>query len=884
MLKREAIQKFLATTNSPIAQLYDPSMEVQVNVAKDNGVHHRGEYKGKSWRGWRDQRTGEIWKNFRIPWNADHIPEYVDSKMTWDLLSHVEGIGMTGWDWENKVSKWVGYDFDSITNHKEGLDDSVLDQLIAKTGEIPWVTLLRSTSGKGIHLYLFFDKPFPTNNHTEHSALARSMLSMLTVETGFNFKSTVDCVGSVLWCYHRKQEGTNGLTYIKTGDPFPIEKIPKNWAEHIPVVNRKMKKTHSNNKGLETLASAMRSYALDDQHQEILQWFSKSSERDWWWNTDYNMLVCHTLDLKKCHTELRLKGIFETATSGSSSQNCFAFPSRSGSFVVRRHGKNVNEAQTWIKEDTGWTKCTFNSEPTFHDACVSQGGLENAKGEYVFNNCGSVTFVLSLLDIKFEYPDRFEHRRCSLKKKGSKIVIQVERDNDDPRPAGFLNEKKYWVKVVSHHEESEEVPSNDNLIRHVVSQGSDAGWYIKINDAWVFHPKTNVVSVLVAQMVGFKRNEIEQMMGKSILDPWSLVNHPFQDEYMGDRKWNKDAAQLAFRPVQGKTETWWSLFEHLGSGLDEAVESNEWCKMYNIGNGAEYLFIWLVSMIQRPLEPLPYLFLFGEQKNGKSTLHEAVTMLFKNGHGVVRADKALGDKSGFNAELANAVLCVVEETDLGRNKSAANKMKDWVTGKTISIRGMFKNAYDIRNSTHWIQCANYANYIPLFRGDTRITVVEVGPLEREVPKKLFMEMLEAEAPALMYEVLNYDLPEPESRLGIPCLESSIKDDIMINNYNLLERFLKERTKVAMGHLCYFDDLYQHFRMWLAQTVPTGSAEWTKRETSLHFPRTNILVKAVIGSDNKTAIGNLSLDLEAEDKDVQYVVNEKRRLSLVPRKD
>ena len=115
---------------------------------------------------------------------------------------------MTGWNFKQLQSEWVGYDFDSIVGHEEGLSDERLEELERKAAQIPWVTLLRSTGGKGIHLYLFFDKPFPTHNHTEHAAIARSLLSVLTVEIGFNFTTSVDTCGSILWCYHRRMAWT----------------------------------------------------------------------------------------------------------------------------------------------------------------------------------------------------------------------------------------------------------------------------------------------------------------------------------------------------------------------------------------------------------------------------------------------------------------------------------------------------------------------------------------------------------------------------------------------------------------------------------------------------------------------------------------------------
>ena len=111
--KSVAIANFLSASSTPeFSSLYNYGMEVQVNVAQDRGDRIEGEFKGKKWNGWTDGVSS--WKSFRIPWDAKGNPNYTDSVMSWDLAQHVEAIGMTGWDWINKTSKWVAFDFDSI--------------------------------------------------------------------------------------------------------------------------------------------------------------------------------------------------------------------------------------------------------------------------------------------------------------------------------------------------------------------------------------------------------------------------------------------------------------------------------------------------------------------------------------------------------------------------------------------------------------------------------------------------------------------------------------------------------------------------------------------------------------------------------------------------
>ena len=117
--KTEAIKNILLNLTHPdLAALYNFNMECQVNVAQDGGERIEGEFKGKRWHGWTDSFT--TWKSFRIPWNAAHEPSFEDSPLKFSLEKHAEGIGMTGWDWKNRESKWVAFDFDSIVATRKG--------------------------------------------------------------------------------------------------------------------------------------------------------------------------------------------------------------------------------------------------------------------------------------------------------------------------------------------------------------------------------------------------------------------------------------------------------------------------------------------------------------------------------------------------------------------------------------------------------------------------------------------------------------------------------------------------------------------------------------------------------------------------------------------
>ena len=784
MLKTVAIQNFVKLYVQPHLQLYTPEMEVQVNVAQGTGQ------KNRVGRGSFFYSDGiETWKPFRIPYGANTEPQYMDTQLKFNLEQHIEGIGLTGWNWQKKQSHWFGYDIDSIINHKMGLSEKDLDQLILKITEVPYITSIKSTSGKGVHLYIHLDEPVSTATHTEHAAIARSLLSVLSIDACYNFANSIDVCGMVLWIWHKRAE-TNQQAFklIKEGKCFPKQRIPENWKLHLDVITGKNKRTkYSDNSSFQLMASSTRSSPLDTQHQILLNWFKNNAQKTWWWDNDHSMLVCHTLDLKKAHKILNFKGVFYTNSSGSSEQNCYAFPSEEGSWVIRRHSRGVKEHSSWTIDPSGWTRCNFNCMSDLGTCVRANEGLENASGDFVFNEIHDglqaledlgVTEISELLKGNPVYESILKKRSLTIRqKKDNKLILMFERlkdidENIDIK--GFVKNKRgdRWERVLVIPTIKKVFNAPDHLIRHLIAYGTEVGWYIYTKKGWIAQQRCNVITVLESQTHSFSRKDIEVIMSKAVLDPWELVNIPFAEEYPGNRQWNMDAASFTCEPREGTHDTWDTILTHLGKNINDAVKANKWCENNEIITGKDYLFYWIANMFQRPEEPLPYLFFVGVENCGKSTLHEALGLLIRRGY--VRADNALNSNSGFNAEVANAVLCVVEETDLSKNPNALNRIKDWVTGRRISIRALFKNAYDIVNTSHWIQCANFVSYCPILPGDTRIVAINVDLPKKDIPKKDLFNALDKEKKSFLHACLKIHLPYPEGRLSLPCITTTHK--------------------------------------------------------------------------------------------------------------
>ena len=215
--------------------------------------------------------------------------------------------------------------------------------------------------------------------------------------------------------------------------------------------------------------------------------------------------------------------------------------------------------------------------------------------------------------------------RLSIHKDG-RLKVEVDRDerDDGGEMKGWLPEKKTWMKffnVRSATPVETEVHNYDDLIRHLVTEadGLDytTGWTLQSDEVWRLKKQHDVKTFLRGSH-GRSGKEVDQIVGSSIAKPWTVVCKPFQPEFMGDRMWNRNAAQLRFQPSDRTGDlhypSWMKILEHIGSGLDDAVKAHDWCQRMGILKGADYLKCWMASMFQKPDQPLPYIFLYSEEQ------------------------------------------------------------------------------------------------------------------------------------------------------------------------------------------------------------------------------------------------------------------------------
>ena len=452
MLKTEAISTFLRNcTLKDLAELYHPGMEVQVNVSSEGGEPTGNEYRGKKLQEWSD--GFETWKHFRIPHNAKTNPEYEDHHLTWNLAEHAEYIGMTGWDWENKCSRWVAFDFDEISGHsdkhRKTLTSEELDEVKKKAASLDWVTVRRSTRGGGLHLYVFINPSFPgIQNHTEHAALGRAILGKMSAMTGFDFQAKVDVCGGNMWVWSRHMHPEFGYALVKEGRPLRPDEIPINWRDHLSVVKGARVRTRPMFVGersadeFDEMTGQWYQIKLDEQHLALIHYLDQKRAQAWF-DQDHWVLVAHTYDLKQAHNDLGMRGIFETvATGGSGAEgggdhNCFCRPLPDGVWVVRRYGEGAEEAATWSR-DGGYTKCFLNAAPDLHTVARMYGGAESDSRGYSFEMAQNAVEAANILGVEVDLPDWAEEREAVLKKgKKGKLVFEFKKETTDQFMKGW---------------------------------------------------------------------------------------------------------------------------------------------------------------------------------------------------------------------------------------------------------------------------------------------------------------------------------------------------------------------------------------------------------------------------------------------------------------
>jgi len=891
----EVVRRFLATQQAklPGADLierylrYGPeNLETQVIVAPDGGDPVEGRRNT-----WTDGTCN--WYHIRIPKNANDKPEWDDYELRWAPEEHADAMGSTGWDWKTLRSRWVGYDFDEITGHAKGVgvNTEELERIKEVAQSLPYVEVRKSTGGKGLHLYVLFDEEgVPTATHTEHAALARCILGMMTAEVGFDFASAIDACGHNMWIWRRDITDENqGLKLLKPATKaLGVDDLPSNWRDHIAVVTRRANKirlkgvTDAHIDPFDELTSARRLIPLDEKHKAIIEALMETGFSTVW-ISDHHLLQAHTQALAKLvndaptRAKLELIGHFQTNSPGKDpgNPNCFLFPMDGGGWRVYRFSPGVVEAETWVQDGAGWTTCFFNRLPDVDTACRAYNGLRTeGKQHFTFPTGHDAIKAAEALGQKLDIPLELRDRTVEIRVNNGYLTIylqKIKKDDENRDMKGWIEKRSHWIRDLDKRivaDDSSDLGEADydsflRSLRSPAGEVSGSGWMFQSAQGdWSLSASGMVKMIL--QGKGQPKQEAEIIMGKCAVNPWKTICQPFQDEYPGGRQWNQGAPQLRYTPAPlGDTPPehphWDLILNHVGSELTSSLKKNAWAQRYGIATGAQYLQLWVAALFQNPFNRSPYIFLHGNENSGKSIFYECIQLLMTKG--VVNAGRALTTTGDFNGELIGAVLCYIEEIDLSHHKVALPRIKDWTMAEFISIRQMRRDAYEQANTTHWIQIANHRDYCPIFGGDTRITAIQVPDLlpEQEIPKERLKALLREEAPQFLCTLLNVTIPPADGRLQIPVIETDSKRDAIDLNKSFLEDFLEQHCERVANQRVSFASFCDSFVKWLPndakkawtiQRIGAGlSGKWDVTRNGKQRFLENMILHAPTETDN-----------------------------------
>ena len=885
---RKGIHQFLKSrkASSPfLIERWSPDLESQFLVHEGNVEVEPGS------NAWTD--GSETWAHHRWPYKAGSSPYYKDKPLKFSPGAHMNRIGSTWWSWKTKKSVAVAFDIDMEGDGHAAttttVTESELEAVAERLKQLPYVTLVRSTGGKGMHVYVFFDEGDQPEavNHNEHTQVALATLTKMNKDANYDFSQHMDVKGVILWFWaDSSPEGHDGFSLVhEASEALTASAIAEFREIALTGPNNSVKVTgyddDNNPVTSETNSGGYKTYPLEDEHKIILREL-EDLEYDFIWNAEFNMVHTNTRALRDLFQKREamgnpLKGMFETTSVGSVRKpNCFMTPRPGGGFQVKRFGNGIAEHASWETKDND-TWCYFNQ-----DAPV---------GSVLRRFCSKQT------DSKYTFEPR--ELEAALKALGHSLgesvdhiqsAVTVTRRDDGTfyatcKDTGHLegwkvgkngNSRELPVVQKPEARQNSVLEDVDDIARFMVTpQYEPYGWALNTKLGWISHSSYDGVSASIRQAFGKEADFVKSLMDQN---PWVMVNVPFGKEYPNidsDREWNKLAAQFAIEPATeaGPHPHWDKIYEHLGESLDSVARRTKWCQEWGITSGADYLRFWMAALIQYPFEPLPYLFFYGPQNSGKSIFHESAAILFTEGS-IQSAAGALTNNQGFNYELANAVIGFIEEKDLSSSKESYARMKEWITSKTLTVTKKGETPYTQPNVLKMVHMANSPRAIGMEDGDTRITALAVAILMNMIPKGLLEQRLRKEAPYFLRTLLTTHIPATPDRLRVPMLASQNKTDLESMNQEPWEAFASEVLFPCDGSEVKFADFYEKY---LTDCVLNNRSP-EKHKTLLQLIRNRGDKYAVGLGKNKTIfIGNVSLDPKAVPTNPKLRLNKKGRL-------
>jgi hypothetical protein len=178
----------------------------------------------------------------------------------------------------------------------------------------------------------------------------------------------------------------------------------------------------------------------------------------------------------------------------------------------------------------------------------------------------------------------------------------------------------------------------------------------------------------------------------------------------------------------------------------------------------EHFINWLAFILQERDRTLTAWVLHGVPGTGKGILIKHILQpIFGAPHVTMRRMEELNEP--YNHFMEQALIVFVDEMQakaLHNEEGVMAKLRNFITESQITIRGMFRNAYDARNYTNWIFASNKPDPVAIPENDRRMNVAKYQPKRLDVTDKDLVK-IEAELQAFHDYLLYYQVDKQAAR-------------------------------------------------------------------------------------------------------------------------
>lgn len=230
-----------------------------------------------------------------------------------------------------------------------------------------------------------------------------------------------------------------------------------------------------------------------------------------------------------------------------------------------------------------------------------------------------------------------------------------------------------------------------------------------------------------------------------------------------------------------------------------------------LGNGKEEFerFInWLAYVYQTRKKTGVSWVLTGTQGTGKGVFYSRILRnLFGTHHVPMRYLQNMEEQ--FNLYMRDALFLVVDEFHMASSSSGASKMadklKNQITEKTITIRGMRSNQVEVPNYTNYIFLTNRVDAVNIESGDRRYNI---APMQKtkllqaypDMPERLDTDEIENELWAFAGYLQTFKV---NKRLVEIPIDNTAKEQMRNVSMSVFDEFCQA---VKDGNLAYFVDI------------------------------------------------------------------------------